>query len=65
MAAVPGVGAGGGGCAHEKNKKTRKILRYKMYAEPSVARSNARVCGRWLTGIAGLNPAEGIDTSLL
>ena len=28
-------------------------------------RSKARVCGRWLAGIAGLNPAEGMKVFLL
>ena len=29
------------------------------------ARSKAYVCGRWIDGIAGSNPAEGIDIGLL
>jgi hypothetical protein len=40
---------------------------YYYYSQPIpvVARSKAWVCGRWLAGIAGSNPAEGMEVYLL
>jgi hypothetical protein len=32
---------------------------------PTTARSKAWVCGRWLSGIAGWDPAGGMDVSRL
>ena len=32
---------------------------------PVVTRSKTYVCGRWLAGIAGSNPAGGVDVFLL
>jgi hypothetical protein len=36
-----------------------------LKAIPVSARSKAKVCSRLIAGIAGLNPAEGMDARLL
>jgi hypothetical protein len=38
---------------------------HEIEADPSGQRSKARVCGRLLAGVAGSNPAEGMDVCVV
>ena len=48
-----------------RNKSSLLNLILVMGRFTVAARSKAWVCGRWLAGIAGSNPAGGMDVCLL
>ena len=50
---------------HLQDNENNLSTKYQILVDPAVARVKARASGRSLAGIAGVNPAGGMDLCLL
>ena len=52
-------------CSWLRHSTTSRKVAGSILLIPVAERSKARFCGRWLAGIAGSNPAGGMDVSVV